>query len=202
MEHAVKCICENEMTINFPDQISTKDDPDLLSKIEKGDFQKFICDSCGKELKLELPVRIIDKANKIDVFFIPKEEAKDYVTGKTGYRPVGRAVIGYPELIEKIRVLTAKLDDKAIELIKYYLLQKADADENISIYFHNIDSDKIVFHIHGMKEEEVGVIPVPLKVYKDTQKQVKEKEKEPPFSLILSEPYISVNNLIYRSTLL
>lgn len=199
----ITCLCDTENEIDIPAEFDADADPTVIGKILDGSFLTFTCKSCGKKLKPEAPVRIVSAAGKFDLFLVPEEERISYLNGKTAYRAgtaagvTSRIVIGFPELVEKLKVIEAGLDDRAVEVIKYYLLLKADEthpDTEILLYFHERRDDKLVFHVHGLKADEVGVMNVPFQNYVQVVASLGSLAPDDPAADIIKLPYVSVTN--------
>jgi hypothetical protein len=116
---------------------------------------------------------------------------------------VDRVAIGYDELVEKLRIREAKLDDRVVEVLKYYLLQKAlehyEGEAEVRLLFHSREEAGLVFHAIGLKEGEVGVLRVSTQMAQKAAAQLEQKLREDPFSLILKGPYVSINKLATES---
>ena len=194
-KHTIVCFCENSIEISVPEKINLEENPDVEGNIIEGTFLTYTCSFCGKELKPELPVHIADYSRNIDLYFIPEHERAAYLTGKKQFPPHKRVVIGYPELVEKIKLYRWDLDDRIIEIIKFYLLEKAGGSPEIKVYLEAFEEDQLVFHLHGVKEDEIGIVPIPLSFYKKTEDQFAEIESDEQFSELLHPPYISIHKI-------
>jgi hypothetical protein len=159
----------------------------------------FTCPNCEKTLKPEFPFVITDTSRDIEITFIPEEQRTAYMKGKKIFPETERVVIGYKELVEKMKVLTYDLDDRVIEIIKFYLLQKAEQEgEHIEILFNGFDPNDpntLVFHIYGLHTDELGVIPIPFSSYEKNLSSLPEKENDERFQEILRPPYISIKKI-------
>ena len=194
-KHTIVCFCEKNVEITVPETINLKKDPDVEEHILEGTFLTYTCNFCGKELKPELPVHIVDYSRDIDLFFIPEHERGAYLSGKNQFPPCKRVVIGYPELVEKIKLYRWDLDDRIIEIIKFYLLEKAGGSPEIKVYLDAFEDDRLVFHLHGVKQDEIGIVHIPLSFYKKTEEQFDEISSDDQFSELLHPPYISIHKI-------
>jgi hypothetical protein len=195
MTRTVTCKCDNQMEVEVPETIDLSEDPEQVAQILDGRFLSFVCDSCGTTVKPEIPVRIVWPEKDADIHFVPELERSAYLRGKHQYPQAGRVVIGYPELVEKIRILQDSLDDRVVELLKYRLLQKAPPAADITIYYHGREEDSLVFHVHGLRKDKVGVSTVPQTAYQRLEAELAEKLKDPAYVEFLSPPYVSVNTI-------
>jgi len=191
----IPCYCENKVEIDVPTEVDIAESAGVAEAIREGRFLSVTCPKCGKLLKPEFPVRIIDSAKGIEIFLIPELERGSFLLGRSQYTVKdidgGRIVIGYAELVEKLAIFDAGLDDRAIEVIKYYMSQKVDDDANLEIYFRSREGGKLVFHILGLRDNEVGVSNIAFAVYETVVRELPEKIKEEPFDFLLAPPYVS-----------
>jgi len=154
-------MCENEFEIDYPDFIDLNKNPEIEEQILSGNFITAICPVCGKELKPEFPFQITDEKRDINCFFIPELDRGAYFLGKLEY-PVGtpkRVAIGFRELVEKINIMRNKLDDRTIEILKFYLFHKAVSekeDNNPSIIFKGLENRNLIFHITGLADDRLA----------------------------------------------
>ncbi len=191
----IPCYCENMVEIEVPTEVDLAESEEAARAIREGSFLSVTCPKCGKLLKPEFPVRIIDSAKGIEIFLIPELDRASFLLGRSKHRVKnsehGRVVIGYAELVEKLAILDAGLDDRVIEMIKYYLSQKVEDDANLEIYFRGREGEKLVFHILGLREDEVGVSNIAFALYETVERELPEKIQEEPFDFLLAPPYVS-----------
>ena len=189
----IPCHCGNEIESDLKTELNLETEPEIYTKIIEGSFMTFTCPKCGNEIKTEISVRLIDKKNDIDISFIPDLERNNYLGGqiKTDAK---RVVIGYKELVEKIVIFGAKLDDRIIEIIKFRLLEKADSD-NVKIYLNSINGDELEFYIHGLKPEQVGVSHIPVTVYNKIASELDALLENDDIKLFTTGAYVSVGRI-------
>ena len=101
--------------------------------------------------------------------------------------------------MEKFLIKRSNLDDRVLEVVKYYLLSKIMEDysgeKEVRILFSKREADMVIFSVLGLKEDEVGVLKVPMETVHKVESQLEEKKRQEPFSEILKAPYVSINNL-------
>jgi hypothetical protein len=197
----ITCMCENTFEVDFPDSIDLEKEPQYIKNILDGSFMTVKCPQCGKLLKPEFPLKLSDKKRSIDISYIPEIERDTYLLGKLSYslgKP-SRVVIGYRELVEKISIYENSLDDRVIELLKYYLLTKAIESgasvERAKVFFQDKSLDTLVFHIEGIKKDEIAISKLTYEMYNKAAKDIEKKVKEEPFNKFLIPPYVSVNKI-------
>ena len=186
------CYCDNEIEIKLKDEYLL--DAATIDSIRSGDFQSVECDRCGKNLKPELPVKFRTDNGRL-VHFIPENERftyeKQYSFGSDDY-----CVIGYPELMEFISICESTLEKEAVELVKLQIIQKVPDPSEIKIFFNEIIDANLVFHIHGLKQNEIGVIKIPAGVYAAVKKDISSLASKEPYKSIISKPYVSIRKHI------
>lgn len=191
----ITCTCDNVIEADFKDRYSAEDDDTLLDSILEGDFLSVTCGECGKVLKPEIPVRITGKNPPLDIYFVPEKERDAVLSGKKDFPDADRIVVGYPELEEKILAAVSSLDDRAVEVLKFYLLNKIDEEAEVSIYLHEVEDGNLRFRIHGLKEDEIGIVPVDRKLYDKVLSQIDELETSEDLGEVLTPPYVSVQKI-------
>ncbi|MBN1525032.1 MAG: CpXC domain-containing protein [Spirochaetales bacterium] len=197
------CLCENKFSADIRTEYDTDASPGIVNDILSGRFMSVSCPSCGKLLKPEFPTHITSKKNNWDIQFVPELERvsflKNLPTGKKGNK---RIVIGYPELLEKIKIFSDRLNDQVVEYLKYNimskLLEKSDENEtenDINVYYNERKEDALLFHIQGLKSGEVGLFKVPMGAYEQAVQEIDTKINSEPFNEFLTPPYVSLNRL-------
>ena len=94
--------------------------------------------------------------------------------------------------------MQSSLDDRAVEILKYYVLCKAldSTDEiDVKVMFFGMEYDHLVFHLFGVRKDGFGIVRLPRQVYESALEEAPEKESEAPFSDFLLPPYVSTNRL-------
>jgi hypothetical protein len=202
MKRRIVCFCEHAFDAEVPDSIDLGEQPQVEQAIVKGEFLSLRCPNCGKVLKPEFPVLIDDPQAENSIFFIPELDRSAYFRGSLSYslREANRVAIGYEELVEKFLLKRYNLDDRVVEIVKYYLLSKImeeqAEDKELRILFSKQEGDNILFNVLGLKKDEVGILKVPVSTVEKIGSQLEEKKQQEPFSEILKAPYISINNLL------
>ena len=199
MKRKLVCFCEHEFESEVQDEVDLDREPQARQAILSGDFQTIRCPSCGKELKPEFPVTVREPGRTL--FMVPELDRVAFYRGTLSY-PVAhadRVAIGYDELVEKLRIREAGLDDRVVEVLKYYLLQKVlehyEGEAEVRLLFRSRDDAGLMFHALGLKDDEVGVLRVSRQMADKAAAQLEQKLREDPFSLILQGPYVSINKL-------
>ena len=189
----IPCHCGHIIESGLSEDIDLSAEPDIYSSIIEGDFMTFTCPNCGNELRTETALHLFDNNSDLDIQFIPELERSSFLSGNI---PVtaARVVIGYRELVEKIIIAGANLDDRIIEIIKFRLLEKAEATD-ISILLNEIDGENLVFHISGLKPGQTGISNIPKNIYKKLENELAELLENEDIRLFTDGPYVSVNRI-------
>jgi len=198
----ITCYCEETFEADIPEKVDFDQNPGALTAILQGEFMSVTCPACGKILKPEYPFSLTGSTEGIDFFFVPEMDRAAYFIEKLEYDTGThqRIIIGYRELVEKIKIYKEDLDDRIIEVIKYYLLQKAvdtvkDEDADIDIYFHEKKAGALVFHIEGIKKDEIAVTQIQGEMYDKIAGDIDKKASTDPFQTFLKPPYVSIKKV-------
>ena len=204
MKRDIVCHCGNTMQRDLPDTIDLSEEPQFIQQILEGAFMQVTCDSCGKILKPEFPVhfsniKIADQL--LDLDYIPELERSQYFRDKIETTSQ-RVAIGYPELREKMLVSAHGLDDRALEVLKFLLLENAlDHDlsdhsfSDLSIILNAVEEDKLTLYIYGLKETEVAVPKVSLELYHKVVDGLSDRLDNELYAEIVRPPYVSINKI-------
>ena len=192
---SITCTCDNVIEADFRERYSAEEDGALLNSILEGNFMTVTCDECGKLLKPEIPVRITSADPPLDIYFFPERERDAVLSGKKSFPEAERIVVGYPELEEKVLAAVSGLDDRAVEVLKFYLLNKIEEDTEARIYLHEADDDTLRFRVHGLKDDEIGIVPVDRKLFDKVLSQIEELEKSEDLGEVLNPPYVSIHKI-------
>ena len=144
---SIKCLkCKKASDFEFYESINTALDPKLKQRVKNFDIFKFVCPHCGREQFVNYSFLYHQMEDQIMIFYCQDEEevnkvrslyAEDFATATdengverpidtSGYRR--RIVIGADELVEKIRIFDAGLDDRLMEIYKVMLFGQMQAE--------------------------------------------------------------------------
>jgi hypothetical protein len=192
------CICEREIQAEVPESIDLDASPEYRGAILDGSFLTFACPACEKVHKVEFALRLVWPSKGQDIHFIPESERMLFYRGKKKVPDKAQCVIGYPELLERIRILEAALNPAAVEIMKYIYQTKAEEanpDSDIKVYFHDYRDGALSFHVLGVSKDEIALIKAPKSMYDLALADLPNKAKTAPFKDFLSPPYVSVRSL-------
>jgi hypothetical protein len=194
----VTCMCETSFDADLPEELDLDANPGTLDDILRGEFLAVDCPSCGARLKPELRVRLVSKKAGMDLVALPELERMSLYRGALDLPKGAQALVGYPELFERARILVDGLDPEAVEIIKYWLVQKAaeqSPDAEISAAYAGRKGEKLAFHLTGLKEGQVAVLPVDQETYARTLADKARSLRQAPFDRIFRGAYRSIRIL-------
>ena len=195
MKRELTCHCGETVEADFPEEIDISSRPETVDEILNGSFLSVTCNSCGELLKPEFSTHIYDSGGRLDLCYLPELERTRYLAGKVE-TDAERVAIGFPELREKILLFSKSLDDRAVELLKFMLLEKMEEPNRADITLVEVnDQEELVFHIEGIKENEVGVSKIPLHLYTKIYDSLDERLQEESFSNIAEGQYVSIHKI-------
>ena len=131
MKVKVPCTCYAPVDFEYDETVDLAKNPEAANQIMAGSFMEAKCPKCGKVLHPEFPFTVKHEGKKIDIQFLPERMRDEYLRGLSKYcfKKDGRIVIGFPELAEKLKIINEGFDDRIIEVIKYYMVSKIEADQ-------------------------------------------------------------------------
>lgn len=199
----IACFCQATFEAELPTAADMSADPEIGELILDGSFMAATCPACGRRLTPEFPFRLTGVKGFGEIFMVPEADRVAYDRGTLGYATgsPGRVVVGFPELAEKVLVAGLGLDDRVIEIMKYYLLTgsgggaEAEAEREIGILYRGREGERHLFHIVGMKENEVGVARLAEELYVKIAADVESRVKEEPFQDFCVPPWVSLRRI-------
>ena len=222
MKRKIPCLCDRVFEAEVPEEINLDTDPAYLDEIKDGSFFNFSCPACGKKHKPEFPLSVLWPSKKLRFEVLPDLERGEFYKRKKNAEKKGsepaETIIGYPEMADRLAVIQDGFEPAPIEAIKYFLLLKAEEqypDEEIEIWYFGFSKGAgsqggdtlgiesfLEFHIHGIKENEVAVMKVPLSLYEKTLHDYESNPKKEIFSVLRVKTYLSVKNTMRHEALL
>ncbi len=188
----INCYCGASFEIDYKDKIDLQENPEIINDILNNKFMEYNCPVCSKVLRPEYKTVFLDK--NTDLTLIPEIERHSFLAGKILIK-TKQVVVGFQELREKFLILKFKFDDRIIELIKLYLLDKMDSNHEVDILFSNMENEQLIFHIYGLKDNETGISKIPEHIYNKIKDTLEERLKVPGINELLALPYRSVNTI-------
>ena len=159
--HEICCGCGNAHEVDFISSVNTSHNPELKEKLVNGELFTWDCPHCGKKNIICRPFLFHDTEEKVMLLLtdlpLKSEDLPE------GYR--GRLVKSVGELIEKIKIFDAGLDDIIIELCKYITLQEIKKDVNLK--FFSIEGADSELTFTYPENGDMQMLAVGFNVYED-----------------------------------
>lgn len=166
--------CGKEHEVEIYKSINVGSDPQLKAAVLSGEMFLWECPHCGKANLASYDCLYHDPEEKVMVWLLPFGEPegpeKDAIMnqakamGDYRLRIVGNA----GDLMEKVMIFDAGLDDRCIELVKYVACQEQELQAVSNLHFYRIQDDVMVFS--GVKDSSAGSLEgfgFGLNVYED-----------------------------------
>lgn len=137
---AIECPhCKNESVRTPLRSINIARDPDMRAKVQDLSCFRWRCPACGTSSLVMEPCLYHDIANQFMVWL--SEEKPD----SADFDPLAGYTLRWVEDLngfrEKINILEAGLDDRAVEIMKYLLLVQLRTDlDVVELLFHELSS--------------------------------------------------------------
>ena len=207
MKRKISCFCDFTFEAEIPEEINLDTNPEFITEILDGIIFTYTCSRCSKKHKPEFPLMVLWPAKKLRLEVFPElERGTFYRRDKAPVfkdKNVLETVIGYPEMAERIAIINDGYDPMVIEAIKYYLYLKAEEnnpDSEVNIWYIKPDSpdeknrNSLEFHIHGIRQDEVAKMNIPLSLYNETRDDYKKHPREEIYRTLRVQSYLSVKN--------
>jgi CpXC protein len=199
----IACFCETTFDAELPASADMSGDPEIEQLILDGSFMSVTCPGCGRRLTPEYPFRLTGVKGLGEIFLVPEADRGGYLRGKLEYDPgaPARIVVGFPELAEKALIASLGLDDRVIEMMKYYLLtgsaseESGEQERDFGILYRGKDAGRHVFNIVGMKAGEIGVTRLAEGLYARIAADVEKRVQEEPFVDFCVPPWVSLRRV-------
>ncbi|MDR0486765.1 MAG: CpXC domain-containing protein [Treponema sp.] len=198
MKRNISCLCGKDFSVEVEEEIDLDGFPEHLEKICSGAFMSFVCPLCEKKHKPEFPLTIVWKSKNLKLEVLPELDRGDFYRRKKRNES-SEAIIGYPEMADRITVVRDDLEPAVIEALKYYLLLKAEETypgREINAWYYGKVPEGIEFHLDGIKEGEMAVMKVPHELYDKTAEDYRRHPKNEPFTSLRSRSYLSIQNIL------
>lgn len=194
---SITCLnCKKASDFDFYGSINTMLDPTLKQRVKNFDIFKFICPHCGSEQFVAYSFLYHQMEDKLMIYCCQDEEeiakvrelyAGDFTTAvdekgreraidTSGYRR--RIVIGADNLVEKIRIFDAGLDDRLMEIYKIMLygqmqpqLAEMPGGDDVDAVFVDEQLDGSLDLVFVANGQAVGAVPFSQEVYDIIEKQ-------------------------------
>jgi CpXC motif protein len=135
--HTVSCACGNVLTVQLADSINVKRSPEARERILNGTMHRASCPKCKRAMTVEKPFYYTDFTRNALFKVFPRGERHTWKKASkdldvaSSFIPSGivssegrtlRVIFGMDELREKLVAQDAALDDRALELLKVFVV--------------------------------------------------------------------------------
>ncbi len=159
--HSFRCpTCGTAFDVQRYDMVNVKENPELKASVINGEIFLQDCPRCGRRHLVGGPLVYLDPDEMVLLMLSDKPLSMTDTGGYTA-RLVSRA----GDLIEKVKIFDAGLDDKAIEMCKY--VTKQEAGKPMDLKFLRLDGadNELVFTYPAGGQMEL--LAVGFNVYED-----------------------------------
>lgn len=167
--------------------------PDLKEKLFAETINNLKCKSCEYVSRIDIPLYYNDNKKKFFIYLVPefpidKKEEKnlqDNLKAETlnildeGYNNRKRLVFEYYNLLEKILIFDADLDDRVIEGCKILARTQLKLMEGRAA-FSGIEKDELTFNFFEKEEKQAKrSFSIPKAMYDEVATVIGDKDKDP-----------------------
>ena len=210
----IKCPrCENIFEIEVYDSINASLDPKLKEKLMINQLFHKVCPHCGFKLKLNYTYLYHDMEKKLMFYYVTDEEQEKHVrrmicgSGGESDTMMGMALnMGYTfrivrndyEMLEKIAIFDAGLDDMVIELFKLMaeecgIMTVNDPGEARIVYYQSHGTDMIYVIENGHQKDAVPIPPGMYESVRKTHEDLLEKKGIDPEDIVIDREWARKN---------
>ena len=184
--------CDEENEVILWEKVNIDMNPDLKEKLFTEKINNLVCKKCGFISRVDIPLYYNDTKRKFFIYLVPdfpidkKEEEKllSSLREKTlnilddGYNNRKRIVFDYYNLLEKIIIFDAELDDRVVEGCKILARTQLQLMEGRAA-FAKFENDELVFNFFEKEEKEASKnFSVPKAMYVEVEKIIISKDIE------------------------
>lgn len=145
--------CNKKNKIIVWHSVNVDSNAEAKEQVKSGKLFEFNCKECGKALNLEYDFLYHDVTNEFMIWYFPEkkhnlkqEEEKTNEEVDVKLYKNSRIVGNKKSLIEKIKIFEDKLDDVAIEIIKYFISEH-ELEKDVEVIYTGKEKDKLLFSL-------------------------------------------------------
>ena len=162
METQVTCSrCGAKHSVSVPQSVNAVTQPDLKEKVRSGALFTWSCPHCGAANLLKVPFLYHDPSEHLMIVLTEAPVSAEGVP--EGY--TGRQVRSVGELIEKVKIFDAGLDDIILEMCKFVTCQELRKD--VPLKFVGLDGADGEMTFTYPEKGQMEMIAVGFNVYED-----------------------------------
>lgn len=170
----VKCEkCQETFDFEIYETLNVSTNPELKKEIISKEVFKVHCPKCGELHRINYPMIYADEEKKVLVNLVNRQSKLDDLKDldnikKTNYLSdyTCRLVVDMHDMVEKILIFEAGLNDRVVEVLKAIVISSASFEKNNvrACYFGGLFDDKIRVDV-VMKDNTVNVAYVSMDNY-------------------------------------
>ncbi|MCR5350992.1 MAG: CpXC domain-containing protein [Bacteroidales bacterium] len=153
--------CGAEHNADVPQSVNATTQPDLKEKVRSGELFTWSCPHCGTTNLVKLPFLYHDPAEHLMLVLTDAPVSAEGLP--EGY--TGRLVRTVGELVEKIKIFDAGLDDVIIEMCKFVTCQELKKD--VELKFVGTDGADGEMTFTYPSDGQMELVAVGFNVYED-----------------------------------
>lgn len=153
--------CGKQHELEFTSSVNVSSNPELKQKVKSGEMFIWTCPECGAMNLLNRPFLYHDPEEKLMLLLTQSDVHFDGLP--EGY--TGRLVHSVGELVEKINIFDAGLDDVIIEMCKYVTCH--ELGKNVQLKFFKLGGADSEMTFTYPEDGQMQMIETGFKVYED-----------------------------------
>ena len=162
MQYCPHCSrCGEEHALDIPQSVNAATQPELRDRVRNGELFTWTCPHCGTVNLLKVPFLYHDPAEHLMLVLTDAPVNAEGVP--EGY--TGRQVRSVGDLIEKIKIFDAGLDDVIIEMCKYVTCQ--ELKKEVPLKFVGTDGADGEMTFTYPEKGQMEMVAVGFNVYED-----------------------------------
>ena len=134
--------CQHRQDFTTWNSVNVDLDPSLRDRLLSGELTRFTCDRCQHSCEVSYALLYHDMTRKLMVYIVTGGDTSELSTIPVGGMMKGyqfRIVTNRNQLVEKVRITEAGLDDRAMELFKLSLIAQMQATAGDELLFAGED---------------------------------------------------------------
>ena len=205
--------CENVQDADLYDAINVSEQPDLRDDLMTNRLNQITCSQCGFEFRVDKALLYNDPDNRVMIYCMESSDSHYKETGLQAFQEAVRTmsealpddvlapdihlVMHRVELIERIFLIEADLDERIIEYIKYTIYSQNVSKmppEKKRLLFDAEDSsdEKLVFVVQDMESQKLeSMLEYSREAYDTLCEVFDEDDKTANLLELFPGPYVS-----------
>jgi hypothetical protein len=211
--------CRREQTVELYDSINVQADPDLRRRLMANDINVVRCEDCELSFRVDKPLLYHDPARRIMIYLVPfsenalesrERQFADLLLRLDGLLPADIPVpsIGLVcnriELVERIFLLEAGLNERIIEYLKYLLyIRNTDrlnpATKELLFNAEDSNAEDLCFVVQDVETKKLeAMLKYDRSVYAALSEMFDRDEQTPRLLELFPGPRISARALLLK----